>query len=354
MSSVPNYILVRAKETIAQNNKVVVMNKGEEYLIPLGWIEDKLGRNQITIVSEDIRDIWKPYDLSIDINNKKLLIQRTAGIGDLVFISPLIRLIKENNPDTSIGIACMAQYAGILKAVPDIDKIHNVPLPLSVVKNYDYHLSFMYSIESETGTENDENCYDLLLSTITEENIPDDYKKPFLKKITSSKIDYTNLVGIQPFSGVPIRDLPRDLVVNLIKKLNHMGKTVYIIANPTEHKLIDLANLCKDMKVVMPSAFPEAKDVYETCKIIKNCEFIITSDSAFAHIGPGLGIKTISIYGPFSAKSRTKYYNNSWSIDTQPSCRCRQHTMGNCPRGKYPSPCMDINVDLILNIISSF
>lgn len=353
MSVIPRYIEVRAKDNVLQSDKTVVMVKGEKYLIPLGWIDEKINRRFITIVSDTVDDIWKPFDMSKDLNNKKLLVVRTAGIGDMVFLSPIFNYIKTKYPTAQIGMACAHNYNPILRLIPNIDKILPMPVPVDSLDKYDYHLSFMYSIESETGTENDENCYDLLFKAIAIDpsSVSKEYKKPHLKSISPAKIPYNNLVGIQPFAGVAIRDMPKTLVVDLVKELNKRGKTVFIIADPNEHKLIDLANLLSGLNVVFPNAFENTKDIYEVCKIIKNCEWIITPDSSFAHIGPGLGVKTISIYGPFSAASRTLHYNNSWSIDTQPSCRCRAHTLGQCPRGKYPSPCMDIDKSYILDII---
>lgn len=371
MSSVPTYILARAKGEVRVDGKVI-MNKGEKYIIPLGWVGDRFGRDFITVIEHDINKYWRPWDINIKLDGKKLLVTRSSGLGDMVFLSPILKYIKVCNPDAHITLACATGYEQMVDVIPYIDDYIGVPVSLTELEKYDYHLSFMHIIESPTGVETDENVYDLFFKTIGVERGPclvqgnkgrqgewpdsffADYGQPVLKSIPRLSLPEGKYIGIQPFSGSRIRDLPRGLVLSLIKEFNRRGYHVIIVCDPKEHRLIELLNLTKEMAVSTSFKYSDKQDIYNACRVITNCDWLITSDSSFAHIGPGLGVRTISIYGPFSANSRTKYYKKSWSIDTRPECRCRLHTPHDCPYGVYPSPCMDISPDYIYNIIDMY
>ena len=54
---------------------------------------------------------------------KKILIVNPFGIGDVLFTTPVVRAIKESNPDTFIGYWCNERAQDILKDNPNINKI---------------------------------------------------------------------------------------------------------------------------------------------------------------------------------------------------------------------------------------
>ncbi len=54
---------------------------------------------------------------------KKFLIINPFGIGDVLFTTPVIRAIKDNQPDSFIGYWCNERVEPILKNNPRIDKI---------------------------------------------------------------------------------------------------------------------------------------------------------------------------------------------------------------------------------------
>jgi heptosyltransferase II len=54
---------------------------------------------------------------------KRILIVNTFGIGDVLFTTPLIRNIKENQPDCFLGFVCNQRAAGVLANNPYLDKV---------------------------------------------------------------------------------------------------------------------------------------------------------------------------------------------------------------------------------------
>lgn len=53
----------------------------------------------------------------------KILILRFSSIGDIVLTTPVVRCLKAQLPDVEIHFATKPQYAGILQANPNIDKV---------------------------------------------------------------------------------------------------------------------------------------------------------------------------------------------------------------------------------------
>lgn len=54
---------------------------------------------------------------------RRVLFINPFGIGDVLFTTPVLRLLKEAHPDTYIGYWCNERVAAILKNHPDIDRI---------------------------------------------------------------------------------------------------------------------------------------------------------------------------------------------------------------------------------------
>ncbi len=55
---------------------------------------------------------------------KKILIIRFSAIGDIVWTSPVLRMLKKQLPDTEIHFVTKKNYLSLLNANPNIDKIH--------------------------------------------------------------------------------------------------------------------------------------------------------------------------------------------------------------------------------------
>ena len=77
--------------------------------------------------------------------HKRILIINPYGIGDVLFTTPTIHVIKNAQPDSFIGYWCNKRVEGVLKSNPDIDKIF--PLSRGDIKKI-YRLSLLNGISS--------------------------------------------------------------------------------------------------------------------------------------------------------------------------------------------------------------
>lgn len=354
MSLIPNYAIVQPRQDIQNPNRNTTLLANKQYCIPVSWLGDSFTPNAVKLIEENVENIWKPYDISINLNHKKLLIQRISGFGDFVFLSPLIKYIKQQYPEAYIGVACMDDYFGIFDFIEGVDKLHAVPIDTDLLASYDYHFTVMGLMEG--GQETDDNVYTLWFNALGVKDIDMEWKRPALKEtepyINTRISDDIKFVGIQPFAHSLIRDLHIKMVLDLIPELRTRNYMPLIFAIPGDKRINNFSNVNPNDARFSFEYIYNPKDIQSVIKLAKRCSWFITCDSMFAHVAPGLGVKTISIYGPFSAGSRVGYYKNSWAIDTGPNCRCRAHVDTPCVEtGIYPSPCMNISPKMILNIL---
>ncbi len=65
--------------------------------------------------------------------NKKILIIRFSSIGDIVLTTPVIRSIKEQQPDVEIHYLTKKTFIGILEHNPHITKINVIEKKLNEI-----------------------------------------------------------------------------------------------------------------------------------------------------------------------------------------------------------------------------
>src|ERR1017187_1958767 len=87
-------------------------------------------------------------------NLKKILIIRFSSIGDIVLTTPVIRCIKEQQPDIEIHYVTKKMFKGILEYNPYITKIHTIEKNISEViadlkkENFDFVVDLNNNIRS--------------------------------------------------------------------------------------------------------------------------------------------------------------------------------------------------------------
>jgi len=305
-----------------------------EYIINSNWAKE-LGLNSTPIVVDN-------YKLDIDLSNKRLLFIRAIGGGDLLFLSPMIQVIKDKYPSCKIGFTCIKEQHGILELIPGIDEIIQYPITRTEFDNFDHYFQVAQTIEGNRENQH-RNVYEVYAETLGLLNPGPEQFRPTIKDCFSSSTKDDTLIGIHPFANDPIRKLNPSIIKGLCNSLHKSGYTPIIIGTEAEKKNHLLLNM-------FDWSCDRYRDYVDLCKLIYKCKSVIVTDSMIMHLAQAIGTPTVSIHGPFSAECRVKYYQNISVIDSNPECRCFMHQYGKCRRG-FPEPiCLRFNIDTVVNL----
>jgi ADP-heptose:LPS heptosyltransferase len=374
-SDPPNMIIAECKKTmkIRQNfSEEQTLKKGVNYVMSLGvyqqiHVDPTLGMQVLKPASIKFKSVYRPY-IGQDLSDKTLIVFRTGGIGDLLFIKPNLQYLKEKYPTCYIQFSCAPQYQSMISTWDCVDQIVDLPFPLSYLIHADYHSVFEGVIERCKEAES-ENSY-RLFSRWMGLSLPDDLLIPkqeinedilqIVKDVVENKMNIKDkFLEFQIRASSPIRTPNLIFWRQLIDELTDRGHNIVITdskrtENKVEKFIIDLKN--KD-KVFNFAKYSETID-YTIC-LTKLASMVVATDSALNHIAASVGTKSYGIYGPFPGRIRLETYGklSRW-VDAQMHCApCYLHTYKPCPQASMDgfSPCYNtIDIKKTCNEIEDF
>ncbi|MFW9952166.1 MAG: hypothetical protein ACFFKA_18750 [Candidatus Thorarchaeota archaeon] len=297
---------------------------------------------------------------------KNLLIYRSGGIGDILFILPYLSEIKKVNPEIKISFCSMPNHHEILKLSNYIDFILEDPIEYSkVAGKFDKIILFENFIEN---------------NPIAEKVSAMDLAEQFFDGIKKGPID-TKIIPIKPkgdkihimifwISTTKVRDISPAIIFDFLHNLDSEKFRVTMVAPPNEEiALMEIAeNVNKyNSKIELRKLVsPEFGKVMEYMLLIDSPHIAIGPDTGLLNLLGYHGIPIIGLFGPFDSKLRLKYYKHAIGIDPITNCMfgknesgsCFNHSGGSCPLGDFKdelySPCIHkINADHI-NIAVQF
>ncbi len=310
--------------------------KDKTYVIHSSLVNNLIG-------TYDHLEIEKQYVLSKCADNKKILFIRTVGRGDMLFLSPIIKLIKEIYSNVQIDMACIVEQMDFANIIYGVDNVISCPIELHKFEEYDYYFEISNIVEKMKENPS-KNIYDIILEQVGYDGNDNNYKIPYIKdEYTKKSTVQNNRIGIHPFANDPLRQYNFHLLHILILRLKVLGFDVVIFGTAEEKQLYH-NYLPKDI------AWSHG-DIQNAINLIQTCKHIIATDSLFTHLCQALNKHCISLYGPFASKSRVAYYKNITIIDSNPPCRCSLHGVGICNKSDNFSICMNIEPHYIISAI---
>ena len=201
----------------------------------------------------------------------EIKIKSFNGIGDLLFVTPTLRVIKESYPDAKITVN--TNYPDLLFNNPFVDNINEgkagvflgYPDPIHKVWPTEHHIISDWRIV----------CKEYNLETATPPLAPELY--------------FHN-----------IREKHNNIGVQVIHKGHWHAKKVW----PKFNYLCDSDYLC-DLDGFVP--IPKLKDIYELVVFISSCRAVICSEGGISHIAKAVGVPAIVIYGGFASPEWNGY-----------------------------------------------
>ena len=345
----PNIIIAESKKTFGfmQNYfKRQTLKKKQKYIMGLGVFQqlfkDKSKKNVKLLKPASVRfkNVYRPYT-GQDVNNKTVLVFRTGGIGDLLFIQPNLIHLKEKYPTCKIKFACGPQYQPMVETWDCVDEVLDLPFQFKHLIQSDYHMLFEGVIERCKEAEI-VNAYHIFsrwlgLNLPKEQLIPRQDPKPELidkcfKIIEGWGIADEPFVLMQLRASSPIRTPSHEFWVKIVDEINERGYNVVLTDNPRQGTNIDefIKLLKKPEKTFNFCKYSDAID--HTIALTKLSACTVATDSALSHIAASLDVKSFGIFGPFPGYIRLMTYPLASWVDAKKHCGpCFIHSHQPCP-----------------------
>jgi len=306
--------------------------------------------------------IYNPY-IGHDLTDKTILVTRTGGIGDLLFIQPNLTYLKEKYPTCKIIFACGPQYHAMVETWDCIDELHTLPFNLSVMIKADYHVIFEGVIErcAEAKTVNAYKLFTRWLGL----DLPDERLRPKQEpkpdKLEAVKYwlkdrKINDFTVMQLRASSPIRTPRPQFWRNIIHPLVRDGHTIVISDAPSMEKNLNefIATLDPDVRDKVYNFSPHSPTLDFSIALTSLAKMSISPDSSFIHMATSLGIPGFGIYGAFTGHVRlTTYKNVDWIQSPAQCAPCFIHGPNPCSKATAGHPiCYDqIDIDECLEKI---
>lgn len=342
-NSVPNIVVakcIRDMYFIQNGSELQKLCKKVNYCMSLG-IYSQLqyliaGGRKIQFLepgSFKFRNVYKPY-YGQNLDNKSILIWRTGGIGDLLFIKPILKYLKNKYPTCRILFSCAPQYRSMVETYPEVDKILNLPFPAHILFDVDYHAIFEGVIERTREAER-VNAYELFAKSLNlqiprEELVPELVPKADKVEHVKEILNEWGILGskfivIQMRASSPIRTPSPTFwkfICNYITE-HKPNYRIVITDSPNQAHSIDafIKTVNNNDNIYNFSSKSSSLDL--SIALVSLSFGVVATDSALTHIAAALRKNILGIYGPFPGFIRMGTYPKEISDWIEPTnCEC--------------------------------
>ena len=316
--------------------------------------------------TRNFEDIYRKLSLENLKEGEEVFLFRSGGIGDVMFILPLIKYLKKNYK-VKIKMGTSPMYSSILENNPYIDTVVQMPFKVKELESSDHHLMFEGVIEDTPAKAQILHAVDLFLEEggVNFKEISSEEKIPYLylknsetkkieKEIKELRIDHAaKKIGFQIESSSPIRTFPLDKMIVVMKKLIEKGYVAFVFGGKRQERTGEyLREIFLEEKNFV-NLITGDRSLRDSIVYTSQMDIFIAPDSSFIHIAGGLGVSVVGLYGCFPSLLRMRYYKNAIGIDCGVGCAPSFiHGHSPCSKG-FPSPCFSvISVDDILNAVN--
>ena len=319
-----------------------------------------------------------------------LLIIRPGGIGDAVLLAPSIRSLKKSYPAAHITVLAEQRNAGVFSMISGVDRLHCYDRPDELFQalrgSYDvvidseqsHHLSAIVarftSAPLKIGFDTNERrrmfthpipyshddyeavSFAHLLEPLGIETVDVEMETPFLSVPDAASSKAAGLleslhgepfVAVFPGASIPERRWGADRFRRVAEMLSAFGIRSVVVGGKEDRQQgeviaggglgLNLAGLTS---------------LSETAAVIQKSSLLLSGDSGVLHIAVGLGIPTVSLFGPGMAKKWAPQGERHIVINKGLPCSpCTR--FGTTPPCPVNVRCMrDITVDEVVNAVT--
>jgi len=315
--------------------------------------------------SGDFKKHYRPINVNSLSKGKSLFLFRSGGIGDVMFMFPLIKYLKENF-EATITVSTTPTYMTLIENNPDVDKSVKLPFRVEEMDEADYHLTFEGVIEDIDKEAKTIHAVDLFLKeahvdftkVAAKDKVPRFNINKSLKKRIWERIKHlknTVKIGIQLAASSPIRTFPLEKLVGVARKMLSKGYAVFLFGAKREEdisrQVFNILVSSSDRMMVV-NVIDEPVELDGSIVFASFMDVIVAPDSSFIHIAGALDIPVVGLYGCFPSLLRMRYYKNAIGIDANVPCAPSFiHGHAPCYKGD-PPPCFSvISIDSVVNAV---
>jgi len=342
------------------------LKKNTQYVMELGiyqqlWMGEKK-KKILKPAKIRFNKIYRPYQ-GQPLDNKTLMVSRTGGIGDLLFIQPNLRYLKEQYPTCTIKFSCGPQYQSMVDTWDCVDLVLDLPFKLQHLITADYHAFFEGVIErcKEAHTTNAYHLFTKWMGL----NLPDELLLPKQhakedkvfqceKILEKWGVKEKEFILFQLRASSPVRSPDPKVWIEIINRMTANGHKILITDNPKQADGIDRFIKRLERQDMVFNFCRESKSLDYSIAVTLLSRLNIATDSAMIHIAESLKVPSLGLFGPFPGHIRLSTYKYADWIDIEHTCTpCFEHGAMPCSvarkAGVYCSPCYDnLNYDLFI------
>lgn len=353
----PNFSIFRVEKNFAMMTFAgdrLDFKEGKEYCFNS---EKPPGANMVP-AEKSFKEVYTPYN-GQNLDGKVLGVWRSGGIGDLIFIRPVLVHLKKLYPTCKIYFATRARYHGMLKHWDDcLDGIEDYPFPCDhVINEADYHLTFQGVIE-DCQESNEQNVYDVFARFAGLEPEEVEFNVPMeLPSISPAIGLLKGAAVVQTMASSPVRTPKMRTYIKVINHLTRTGLKVVISDGPNNEKRTDHLISCVESPDQVFNLCYYTKELIDAINLVDAAPIVVSPDSSHTHFAGAQKTPVVGLYGPFPGRCRATHYENCILIETpynKQTCEhggreCFLHNQNGC---QFHERCwLNIDDDAVLSAI---
>lgn len=320
-----------------------------------------------------------------------LLLIRPGGIGDAVLLAPAIRSLRNTSPAIHITVLAEQRNAGVFPLIPGVDRLLCYDRPRDLLQAL--RGSYDVVIDTEQWHRLSAVVARLVRAPVKIGFDTNERRRMFTTAIPYSHDDYESISFMRLLEALGLVAGAEDMPAPFLSVSDEAAATASTLLAPLHGQpfvaLFPGASIAErrwgaecfrkvadvlsglGVKVVVVGGKEDRQQgdaivggggglnlagrtsLAETAGIIQRSSLLLSGDSGVLHIAVGLGVPTVSLFGPGRAKKWAPRGDRHIVINKELPCSpCT--TFGTTPHCPISSQCMsDITVDKVVNAVTT-
>jgi ADP-heptose:LPS heptosyltransferase len=267
----------------------------------------------------------KCFSPCADWNQRRILVIRNGGFGDLLLLRPLLSELRRRWQSTHIALCRGAEYADAVD-IELVDEQVDYPVTAAEAAMYDGILEFE-DAEGFSVAERVEHLADAFAGAAGIKLVDRTISlrlDPVRAKSLAQRFPRENgvaRVGVQLSASNIVRSYPLALLKQVVGTLAERRHQVLLFGRPGEALFSAPAGVI-DITAVRPFL-----TFADSMTALASCDVVVVPDSSLCHVAGALGVPAVALFGPFPSRLRTADYLRTIAIDGNAPCApCFHHT----------------------------